>query len=760
MDLKEQLKELIRFNLINLYSKKINYARDYELYYSIAHSLRYYFSRYWLNTKEKNSRKKASYFLSFEYLPGKYLSKIAKNLGIYEDLKEAVNEMGINFDRIIALEKEPALGNGNMGINTFEIFETYANNELNAQAYGLRYRGGLFNQQIIKGSQIEEGNYWLNEENPWEHKKGFKYTVDFRDFKVYARAYDYPSCGYKNNYVNTMRLWDVEFPEGVNFDAFSRGDLSGAYYIKNKASSIVEFLYPEDSTGFGKELRIYQEYFYASASIQDILRRFFKYHGKNEFKNIEEHVEILISDIHPMFSIIEFVRILESQYNIPFDLAFNKAKLVFNYTNFGVVPESFEVWHVSHLKDICPIIIPTLRRIDYTIKEFDNTLGIIKDDRLNLFDLAIYFSRNIFTLTKNHEKKLDKIITNDNFKEKISSVDIGASHINWLKNNNEDLSNFLIGLVGDYTKDITLLKNLEEYSYDTAVLDKLYEIKLKNKKELANKIRDDLGIYINPYSVYDMQLERIHEYKRQLLNALEISYLYFRLKENPNLSIPDRTYFFSGKAPKTYQFAKEVIKFINALSYMVNKDLLIKNKIKIVFVPNIELNDLFILSKTCDIYKNISEIDKETGVGHSLHFMINGAINVATNEGALANQIEYLGEDFNKYIYTFNKNKEHRNMNLNDIYYEDDVVKFTIDNLINAKENIFPYDFNIIYKMLLQSNDYYNVIRDLEALEHTQGRVYNSYYDKYDWNRRVLRNLILSSEFSIDKTVKNIRKDI
>lgn len=757
-DNKERIKKLIKDYLLILYLKDVNSARSYELYDSVAHSLRSFLSKDWYETKKEHNREKTSYLLSFEYLPGKGLTRIAKNLGLYEDLRESLFELGIDFEKLVEEEKEPSLGNGSMGINSHELLNEYANNEQMALGYGLRYKGGMFNQEIINGAQMEEGEYWLNREVPWEHKKGFEYKIEFKDFTVKAIAYDMPVVGYKNHFINTFRLWSTEFPDGVDFETFSSGNLLEAFELKNKSDSIVEFLYPENTSGPGRELRLYQEYFFVSASIQDIFRRFFSADSNRVIEDIDKFVDIKINDIHPILAIAEFIRILTVEYKQDIYFAIKKAKNIFSYVNFGIVNESFENWNLDQIGNVCPKLLDTLYSIDRINKEEnigrkDEYLPIINDNSVSLFNLALYGSNSIYALSSNHKEEIKYLINDEQYHKNVKNIKMGTSHINWLVDNNDLLSDYIYDLVGDFANDVLLLENLKYFENDKAVLEDIKLIKEKNKKDFTRKVLKNRNITINPYSIFDMQLERIHEYKRQLLNGLNIAYLYFMLRENPNLFIPERTYFFSGKASKTYFFAKEVIKFINALAYMINKDLLIKDKIKIVFIPNINITKLEEASKACDIYENLSSSLKETGVGHSYSFMMNGAINLSTTNGALDRSIKDVTDE--DLIYTFDRDQELAYESLENIYYSNSKMRFTIDHLINSRYNIFPYDFNIIYRMLLQYNDGYDVVRDMTNYSDAHKKISYDFYDVDNWNKRVLKNIAYSNNFAMKNTLNN-----
>lgn len=754
---KEILKNLIRQNLLELFSKDVKNARNYELYLSVAHSLRSFFAKDWLDTKSRHRDNRTNYILSFEYLTGKSMERIARYLGLYDDFKESLFELGIDYRDILSQEVEPALGNGSMAISSYELLQAASANKLNSLGYGLRYRGGMFNQEIIHGAQIEGGEYWLSNDNPWEHIKGFSYDVKFKDFTVTAKAYDMPVLGKENGFINTFRLWSAEYQNGVDFESFSEGKLYEAFLLKNKTDSIVEFLYPESSSSFGTELRLYQEYFYASASIQDILRRYFSQDLTRTFENFEKFVNIEIHDIHPALAIAEFVRILCHNYKQSFEDSINLAQKVFSYVNFGVFPESFESWKLDEIESVCPIVLDSLRTI-HDLNERENReknqnyMPIIKDGRVSYFNLIAYTSKDIFALTKHHAENMSKFIRDEDIEKKVLNIDISNSNDNWLVENNRELTGLLNETLACDVKKfpekkVNLINHLENLDFFT----EFAKIKSEKKKKQASFIREKLDVVINPNSLFDMQMERMHEYKRQLLNALAIAGLYFKLKDQPNLDITERTYFFSGKAPKGYYIAKEIIKFINALAYMINRNLVIKDKIKIVFIPNLSMDYLKKSVQACDLYESLSYPDLEVGFGNSLKFLMNGTVNISSNQGTIANDLK----NYREFSYSFEEKTSFK-QSVESLYHSNEDIKYTIDNLLSLTWRDFPYDFRNIYNYLINTNDYYQVLANLTSYSKVHFKACEEFLNQEKWIKKSIKAIVYTSGYTMDKTIENL----
>ena len=763
------LKEKLINYLYSIRGKDLKTASEEDVYIALSFILREIIGMNWENSKVKYNNLKTIYILSFEYLPGKLLEKNLIYLGLKENIEKVLSEIGYSLDDILRYESEMGIGHGGLGVICDANIDSLSTFQFPGFAYGMRYKRGLMMQRLVDGLQVEEPDDWLKNSNVWELKKPYSHEIKYKDFSVKAQAYDFPYLGYDNSSVNTLRLWDAEPIQDLKFDSFSKGDLIDAYDNYVRARSISEFLYPNDSTRAGKKFRLMQEYFYVSATMQDIIRRYFKY--KDDLLQMGKKICIEINDTHPILVIPEFMNILNRDYGISFMKTLEIARNLFSYTNYTVLSESFEIWDMALINETIPQLEKAIFFLDESSKkefrqaniddELINSMSIIRDGYLHSVNLATFVCRKINSVSKAHEIILEK----DNLKgyykyyrNKFEVKNGGINHRRWLSVGNPRLSKLLNETIGDgYLKDSSKLIELMEYKDNLGFLTELERVKLENKTEIANCIRKELKININPHSIFDMQMKRFHEFKRQLLNALRIAYDYFKLKENSNYNIVPRTYFFGGKAAAGYYTAKEIIAFINALMKLINNDRFIKDKIKIVFIENYNVDKAEYLFKAGDINVSIATASKESLSLSTIKFMLNGAVTIGSKDGLNMDVLKKIGPS-NFFEFGISK-EEALDISLNGGYnaYEYYNSSPKIRNLINRLNNLpyseFPFDFKVIHNLLIKYNDSFMVLKDFLSYVEAHEMIDKIYIDYNKWNQIALTNIAHSGLYSSDRTI-------
>ncbi|MDO4778830.1 MAG: glycogen/starch/alpha-glucan phosphorylase [Tissierellia bacterium] len=717
------LEDKIEENLFETFAKDMSLARDGEIYTSLAKTIRMLIGKIWNETVKKSRDESVLYLLCFEYSLGNILLTNAAKLGILDEVKTVLKRHGRSFEDIQKNDFEFALGFGDLGTLTGASLDYLANNNQNVYAYGLRYRKGMLKQEIINGSQVEKPDDWKVNNNPWEHEKEFSHFVDFKNNKIKAIPYDIPILGKDSMRVNTLRLWKSESVHDIDFMKFSEGRIQEAYKEINEANAIVEFLYPKEDTHNGRKLRLSQEYFFASACVQDILKKHKKYKN-NDITKLSESVKIQICDIHPALTIVVFIKALMEKYELSFEASFELARNVFIFMNTSFLPENFEVWSMDLISEVCPQLINTIRLIDAKLKmelndeKFINreTLTIVRNESVNLFNIAYYVSGKIKFLSGDHIDILrTKYFPNHYayYMDKCEVVTLGFDGKQYISEINEKLVNAI------ENKDVDLLD----------------KIKFENKKNLIEKF--DLKGIVNPKSIFISKVGVFHEYKRQLLSALSILMLYYKLKQNANMDIPERTYFFGGKSYPNYYMAKEMIKFINALAKLINNDLTIKNKIKIVFIENYNMTKSNLLIPATEVYEEVSNIPLEYTDISLIRFIINGSI-ILAGENSLVREHKNIIN--NKYI--FESVGDDYIFNINDYLTKHPIINEMFNHLKNLPKELFPYDVNIIYNSLFYFNDTHNVLRDLFSHYEMSERICQYYYQRSKWNEEIMDNII------------------
>lgn len=740
------LKRIQNF-LYSFYAKEIEDARLGEIYDGLVKALMQDIGKYWSKSK-KSFDDKEVYLLSFEYSPGKFIENAIESLDYKKEVDECLKLLNISMEDLLNYEKEASLGNSDIGIGSWYLMKELSKNKIKSMAYALRYESGEMKQVIRDGRQFINPNEWLSVGNKWEHKKAFSYILNIEGKKTKAVAYDMPIFNNENNFVNTLRLWKAESINKIDYLNLSSGDFKSAYddYIDN--NSLTQFLYLDNSTYEGKLFRLKQEYFYSVSTIQDIFRRYFK--KNHDIKDIKNKIKIILADIHPSLAIIEFIRALNQGYDVEIKECIEISKKVFVHIGFLVTSDSKESYDLSMIKSIDSSFYDIILELDDFLKENRN-LSIIEDEQLKYDRLNYCFVDSYYYLSK---------IFVDNYKEegvKFSYLNFGVDRYLYSDSNNllfkKSLKNYGINVVN---KDS--IRKLENFKNYKVFYDEIEEVKFKNKLNLIKEFKLDGFDRVNPYSIFDMQLAMFHEAKRQLLNAISIASIYYKLKDNSNILISPTTYIFSGKANDGYFMAKEIIKFILALKHMIDKDKLIKEKLKIIFIEDANVERLRKIYPACDLYSNLSLPIFDNQSFHMLNSIFNLS-NVISSKGGIISNIEKKNE-----IYTFGQTYEEiekiKNENAYDareFYYKNDIIKRTIDNLINEDYSNLPYNFKNIYDYLISYNDSFFIFKDHDSLLDMRFKISKDYLDKKKWIDKEIDNILWANEFNLDKNLEKLK---
>ena len=778
---------------IKLHGKELSEGNNQQKYEALGALVKDYVANMWIETNKryKKTGEKQVYYFSMEFLLGRLLGNCLLNLGIRDMCKEALSEMGINLEEIEDLEQDQGLGNGGLGRLAACFLDSMASLTIAGQGCGIRYKYGFFEQKIIDGQQVEVSDNWLRGGNVWETKKvdkaeivkfGGSVKVENVNGKlsfvhvnyepVLAVPYDTPIVGYENNVVNTLRLWSAEpVSNEFDFSSFSRGEFLKAMAYKNSVESISLVLYPDDSFYEGKMLRLKQQYFFVCAGIQSIIRHFKKCGGN--IKELDERIAIHINDTHPTLAIPELMRILVDQEELSWDEAWRITQNTISYTNHTILAEALEKWPIDMFKNILPRIYMIVEEINerycqelwnkYT-GQWDkiSRMAIISDGYVKMANLAIVGSHSVNGVAKLHTEILKKREMADFYylyPSKFNNKTNGITHRRWLLKCNPELTNLLKETIGDsfiqHPMDLDKFKN---YLDDTNILSRLNQIKQNNKVKLAEEIYKTKGIKVDINSIFDVQVKRIHGYKRQTLNCLRVMDLYNRLLENPNLDIVPRTVIFAGKAAPGYYLAKNIIELICSIADKVNNDPRVNEKLKVVMMDNYKVSLAEKIIPAADLSEQISTTTKEASGTSNMKFMMNGAVTIATLDGANIEIKDEVGKD-NIVIFGLNADEvlnyhKYGGYSAWDIYNNNPRVKAVINDLVNGRYNSDKDKFNKIYANLLTYNDEFFVLKDFDAYLEAQNKIDVIYRDQVRWQRMCGVNIAHSGIFSSDRTIK------
>ncbi|GAA0070344.1 glycogen/starch/alpha-glucan phosphorylase [Clostridium sardiniense] len=776
--MREELKKSMERELKIRYGVGLDDADAGQIFSSLSSALMETIVDDWNNTQEVYEEGKQAYYFSAEYLMGRALGNNLISLGLYEEVEALLKELNIDINVIEEAEDDAALGNGGLGRLAACFMDSAASMEVPLRGYGIRYSNGLFKQYFEDGFQYECADNWLTHGDPWSIRKDKdEVIVKFKGMDVKAIPYDTPIIGYKSKNINTLRLWKCEPIEEFDFNAFNEGKYAKAVELKNKADDISRVLYPNDDMKAGKLLRLKQQYFLVSASLQDIIRNHIKLHGEN-FDELHKYHAVQLNDTHPVLAIPELIRILVDDYGLSFDKALNITKGIFAYTNHTILAEALEKWDNKLMVALFPRIVQIIKMIDtrfinelkkkgYSKEEIEE-FRIVKDGVTRMANLAIHIGFAVNGVAELHTDILKDIELNNWYKlypEKFQNKTNGITPRRWLRLCNRQLSSFITELLGDesWVKDLGKLKELEKFKDGEEVLNRFMEIKHEKKEELAKYIKETEGIEIDPDSIFDIQIKRLHEYKRQLLNTLYVLDLYYRLKKNPKLDIPKTTFIYGAKAFPGYRRAKAIVKFTNEVAKLINNDKDIDGKIKVVFVENYKVSYAEKLFPAADLSKQISTAGKEASGTGNMKFMLNGTPTFGTYDGANVEIVRESGEE-NNFIFGLRVEDIEALKGKYDckkFYKKDPSLKKVIDSLIDGTFSDGGTGlFKDLYNSLIEEGDGYFLLADFEAFKKAEDEVFKAYKDKKRWAKMCFENTCNAGTFSSDRTILEYSKDI
>ena len=801
---KDKFKSMIIDNLRTITRKTVETATPEEIYQSAVYAIRDIVNDIWMKSHDTYFEKdvKLVYYLSMEFLMGRFLGNSIINLSIYEPIKQAFDELGIDYNLIEESEPDPGLGNGGLGRLAACFLDSLSTLSLPAYGCGIRYHYGIFEQAIENGYQVERPDNWLENGDPWGLKRS-EYAIEVKfggnvkavpkgngEYRfvqenyhsIMAVPYDYPVVGYGTNNVNTLRLWDARPKNKFDLKSFNEGNYQKALEEQNLAHTITEVLYPADEHYSGKELRLRQQYFFISATVQRVIARFKSRHS--DFDLLPEKVAFQLNDTHPTVAVAELMRVLVDENDVPWDKAWEITKKVCGYTNHTIMSEALEKWPMELFSRLLPRIYQIVEEINrrFCLKliekyGYDNNkirnMAIIADGQVRMAYLAIVGSHSVNGVARLHTEILKDKELHDFYElypEKFNNKTNGITQRRWLLHSNPKLAKLITEKIGDsWITDLSQLKELKKFTDDEDFLEKLMEVKKENKIALAKYIKQTKGIEINPDSIFDIQVKRLHEYKRQLLNVLHIIYLYNCLKVNPGLDITPRTYIFGAKSAASYHMAKLIIKLINSVADVVNNDPSINNKIKVVFMENYRVSLAEKLIPAADISEQISTAGKEASGTGNMKFMLNGAVTIGTLDGANVEIKEEVGDEN---IFIFGLKAEEVMAKYADNSYDPWMVyninqgaRMALNCLINGTFDSNTELFRDIYGSLLNGingsrPDTYFVLADFEAYCKAHEEIDKAYSDKKRWAKMAAENIAMSGKFSSDRTIKEYADEI
>lgn len=779
-ELKKQIEKYVKIS----FGKDITEANEFEVYRALGQAIIEEISEDWFETKKLYSQKKQAFYLSAEFLMGRALGNNLINLGLLNEVKEVLAEYGIDYNKVEDEEEDSALGNGGLGRLAACFLDSLATLNLPGQGYGIRYRNGIFNQTFKDGYQVEKPETWLKYGDVWSiERPADEVIVSFGDEDVRAVPYDMPIIGYGTKNINTLRLWEAHSIVDLDLGKFNQQDYLHATQEKTRAEDISRVLYPNDSTDEGKKLRLKQQYFFVSASLQDILRKFKKIHGR-DFDKFAEFTAIQLNDTHPVIAIPELMRLLLDVEGVSWEKAWGIVEKTFSYTNHTILAEALEKWWVGLYEQVVPRVYQITQGINDQLKGFlaekfpndparQGRMAVIQGNMIHMAWLAIYGSHTINGVAALHTEILKKKELKDWYEiypEKFQNKTNGITQRRWLLQSNPQLAKLITELLGDgWITDLSQLKRLEEYIDDEGILRRILEIKHDKKIELVNYLRETQGIEINPNSIFDMQIKRLHEYKRQLLNIFHVIGLYHKLKLNPSMEFNPVTYIYGAKAAPGYLMAKGIIRLINEVAQVVNRDPDVNGKLKIVFVENYRVSVAEKLFPAADISEQISTAGKEASGTGNMKFMLNGALTIGTLDGANVEIVEEAGIE-NNYIFGLKVNEieEMRTKGYDPHVPYNNVqgLKRIVDSLIDGTFNDLGTGiYGNIHRSLMenapwQQADQYFVLEDFEAYRKAQKTINKKYRDRIGWAKKQLMNIANAGKFSSDRTIKEYADEI
>lgn len=802
---KEEFKKDVKSNLRALFRKDIDEATGQQIFQAVAYATKDYIVDMWIATHKKYEEQDAKtvYYLSMEFLMGRALGNNVINLGADKQIREALEELGLDLNVIENEEPDAGLGNGGLGRLAACFLDSLSTLGYPAYGCGIRYKYGMFEQKIENGFQIEVPDNWLKNGNPFEMKRAeYAKEVKFGGYvrmmrdengrerfiqenyqSVMAVPYDIPVLGYGNNIVNSLRIWDAEAINTFNLDSFDKGNYQKALEQENLARTICEVLYPNDNHYAGKELRLKQQYFFVSASIQRAVEKYMEKH--DDVRNLHEKVCFQMNDTHPTLTVAELMRILMDDYYLTWDEAWAVTTKSCAYTNHTIMSEALEKWPLELFSRLLPRIYQIVEEINRRFilqiqAKYPNDyrkiekMAIVYDGQVKMAHLAIVASFSVNGVAKLHTEILKNEQLHDFYElwpEKFNNKTNGITQRRFLLHGNPPLANWVTDKIGaDWITNLPHINNLSVYADDEKCQKEFMNIKYQNKVRLAAYIKEHNGVEVDPRSIFDVQVKRLHEYKRQLLNILHIMYLYNELKMKPDMEFYPRTFIFGAKASAGYRRAKAVIKLINSVADVVNNDKSINGKIKVVFIENYRVSNAEWIFAAADISEQISTASKEASGTGNMKFMLNGALTLGTMDGANVEIVEEVGKE-NAFIFGLSSDEviayeKNGGYNPKEIYNTDLDIRNVLTQLINGYYS--PQDpelFRELYNSLLESNGYeradqYFILKDFRAYAEAQRKVEEAYRNEAGWARSAILNVAKSGKFTSDRTIEEYVKDI
>ncbi len=801
----ELFKRSVLYNVKTLYRKSLEEATDQQIFQAVSYAIKDAVVDHWMKSQKEYEKQdpKMVYYLSMEFLMGRALGNNIINLQAYKEVKEALEELGLDLNVIEDQEPDPALGNGGLGRLAACFLDSLATLGYAAYGCGIRYRYGMFKQEIRDGFQVEVPDNWLQDGNPFELRRP-EYAKEIRfggyvnvymdengrqHFKqegyqaVRAIPYDLPIVGYGNGIVNTLRIWDAEAVNCFQLDSFDKGDYQKAVEQENLARNIVEVLYPNDNHYAGKELRLKQQYFFISASVQAAVAKYMRKH--DDIRKFHEKVTFQLNDTHPTVAIAELMRILMDEHYLTWEEAWAVTTKTCAYTNHTIMSEALEKWPIELFSRLLPRIYQIVEEINRRFiieierkypgnQEKIRKMAIVYDGQVKMAHLAIAAGYSVNGVARLHTEILKHQELKDFYEmmpEKFNNKTNGITQRRFLLHANPLLADWVTAHVGnDWITDLPQIGRLKVYADDEKAQQEFMNIKYQNKVRLAKYIREHNGIEVNPRSIFDVQVKRLHEYKRQLLNILHVMYLYNELKDHPDMEFYPRTFIFGAKAAAGYRNAKLTIKLINAVADVVNNDPAIGDKIKVVFIENYRVSNAEIIFAAADVSEQISTASKEASGTGNMKFMLNGALTLGTMDGANVEIVEEVGEE-NAFIFGLSSDEVIRYENYggydpNEIFNNDPDVRRVLMQLINGTYS--PHDpelFRTLYNSLLNTlstnkADMYFILKDFKAYAEAQRKVEAAYRNESGWARSAILNVACAGKFTSDRTIKEYVDEI
>ena len=803
---KDVFKRDVRNNVKTLFRKEVEEATPQQLFQAVSYAVKEAIIDDWLATQKQYEKDdpKTVYYMSMEFLLGRALGNNLINMTAYKEVKEALEEMGIDLNVIEDQEPDPALGNGGLGRLAACFLDSLATLGYASYGCGIRYRYGMFKQKIRDGYQVEAPDNWLKDGNPFELRRpeyakevrfGGNIRVEYDETgkthfvqenyeSVMAIPYDYPIVGYGNHIVNTLRIWDAEAIVDFQLDSFDRGDYHKAVEQENLAKNIVEVLYPNDNHIAGKELRLKQQYFFVSASIQAAITKFKKKHG--DISKLPEKVTFQMNDTHPTVAVAELMRILLDEENLGWNEAWDITTKCCAYTNHTIMAEALEKWPIDLFSRLLPRIYQIIQEIDRRFveqvraqypgnEEKVKKMAILMDGQVKMAHLAIVAGYSVNGVAKLHTEILKNQELKDFYQmmpEKFNNKTNGITQRRFLMHANPLLADWVTEKLGtkEWITDLSKMSGLKEWLDDEEALKEFMTIKFKNKERLAAYIKEHNGVEVDPRSIFDVQVKRLHEYKRQLLNILHVMYLYNQIKDHPEMSFYPKTYVFGAKASAGYIRAKEIIKLINSVADVINNDRSINGKLKVVFIEDYRVSNAELIFAAADISEQISTASKEASGTGNMKFMMNGAPTLGTMDGANVEIVDEVGID-NAFIFGLSADEvinyeQNGGYNPYDIYNNDPDIRRVVDQLVDGTyANGDKEMYRDLYNSLLNNQggaraDMYFILKDFRSYADAQARAMEAYKDTDKWAKMALKNTACCGKFSADRTIQEYVDDI